>query len=225
MYRSLFCILAIPVWGCATTNLASSAPAYQYCQADPVRLEARSEELSRIAQADQNDRKNWEQKGPRDLQEIAKRDEGRRMRVGQIYGEGCFSKSSDYAAAALVYQHGNVPDHFYQTFVWAKRAVELGDPGQKRMMALGIDRYLVNVGRKQLFGSQATKSDFKSDSCWCLQQVEKSFPDHKRKEQAGKNLTEAFDWLKELNSGTTCPNLECEQPLKPSPEGTVPGLW
>ncbi|MGH8537891.1 MAG: hypothetical protein ACREXM_15890 [Gammaproteobacteria bacterium] len=93
------------------------------------------------------------------------------------------------------------------------------------MMALGIDRYLVNMGQKQLFGSQAAKPDFKPDTCWCLQKVEDSFPDKLRKEYTGKTLTEAFDWLKELNEGKTCPNTECSADLKPPPKGTVPGFW
>ena len=159
------------------------------------------------------------------MTEVARRDVVRRQRIGEIFGEGCFSKAEDYAAAALVYQHGDVPDHFYQTFLWSKRAVELGDENQKRMMALGIDRYLVNIGQKQLFGSQATLPDFKPETCWCLQKIEQSFPDKRRKEIAGKSLSEAFLWLKELNQGKTCQSLECAAELKPSPKGTVPGFW
>lgn len=90
-------------------------------------------------------------------------------------------------------------------------------------MALGIDRYLVNIGQKQLFGTQATKLD--SEVCWCIQQVETSFPDELRKRYAGKSYAEALAWLKILNAEKNCPNKECTQELKPSPQGTVPGLW
>ncbi len=45
---------------------------------------------------------------------------------------------------------------FFQTFIWAKKAVELGDPSQKRLMAMSIDRYLINIGHKQLFATQAS---------------------------------------------------------------------
>jgi hypothetical protein len=198
---------------------------YISCSQDPQKLEARSQELSQIVKADQDERADFPSKTPEEMQEMMKQDVLRRKRVGEIFGEGCFSKAQDFAAAALVYQHGDVPEHFFQTFLWAKRAVELGDPSQKRMMALGIDRYLINIGKKQLFGSQATKGDTSPDGCWCLQQVEESFPDQLRKSQTGKNLSEALEWVQELNAGKNCPSQQCTKELKPSPKGTVPGLW
>jgi hypothetical protein len=46
----------------------------------------------------------------------------------------------------------------------------------------------VNLGKKQLFGSQANLPDVdKPGACWCLDQVEGTFPDRTRKEIAGKN--------------------------------------
>ncbi len=91
-------------------------------------------------------------------------------------------------------------------------------------MALGIDRYLVNIGKKQLFASQATKED-SAEACWCLQQVEENFPDHLRKIQAGQNLREALNWVQELNAGKNCPSQQCTKELQPSPKGSVPGFW
>ncbi len=204
---------------------AHAATPFVSCQEDKPRLELRSKELQTLVKADQDDRDDFQSKSSDDMNEVIKRDESRRKRVGEIFGEGCFSKPEDYAAAALVYQHGNTPDHFFQTYIWSKRAVDLGDPTQRRMMALGLDRYLVNIGQKQLFGSQAIKPDFKPDTCWCLQQVETSFPDKLRKLYAGKTYTEALDWLKELNAGKICPNKECSAQIKPSPKSSVPGFW
>ena len=218
--------VCIVMSGCAHVPEAHAAPSFHSCREDKVRLEARSRELQVIVKADQDDRQDWQNKTSDEMLEVVKRDEIRRKRVGEIFGEGCFSTAEDYAAAALVYQHGDTPDHFYQTFIWSKRGVELGDEKQKRMMALGIDRYLVNIGQKELFGSQASKPDYKPETCWCIQKVERSFPDKLRKEIAGKNLTEAFDWLKELNANNkSCPNTECTAELKPSLKGTVPGFW
>ncbi len=145
------------------------------CKEDKDHLERRSQELQSIVQADQDDRKDWKNKTPAEIEKVVSRDEIRRMRVGEIFGKGCFSKAADYAAAALVFQHGNSADHFFQTYIWSKRGVDLGDSNQKRMMALGIDGYLVNVGKKQLFATQATKPDL--EACWCLHQVESNFPD------------------------------------------------
>lgn len=217
----LFLILLFFISSCTSAQTGNYIP----CSQDLRRLEARSKELAQIVKDDQHDRENFSSKTPEEMQEMVKHDVVRRKRVGEIFGEGCFSKAKDFAAAALVYQHGDVPEHFFQTFIWAKRAVELGDPTQKRMMALGIDRYLVNIGKKQLFGSQATKDGLTAEACWCLQQVEESFPDHLRKSHTGKSLKEAMEWVQELNAGKSCPDQQCTKELQSSPKGTVPGFW
>jgi hypothetical protein len=217
----IFLLIIIFISSCASTQTGHYTP----CSQDQQRLEARSKELVKIVKADQDDREDFLTRTPEEIQEIVKRDVLRRKRVGEIFGEGCFSKAQDFAAAALVYQHGDVPEHFFQAFIWAKRAVELGDYTQKRMMALGIDRYLVNIGKKQLFGSQAKKDNLTAESCLCLEQVEESFPDHLRKMQSGKNFKEALEWIGELNTGKDCPHQLCTNELRPSPKGTVPGFW
>jgi len=217
-------VFSLLLAGCAVTSHAS-ASTFKPCYEDKPRLELRSIELSKIVKADQDDREDFFDKTPEEMQKILKRDEQRRQRVGEIFGEGCFSKAHDFAAAALVYQHGNVPEHFLQAFMWAKRAMELGDASQKRLMALAIDRYLVNIGHKQLFGSQASKPGMTPKTCWCLEQVEASFPDKLRSDIAGKSLKEAFDWLDDLNKGLNCPKAECLKNLKDTPVGTLPGFW
>jgi hypothetical protein len=217
----LFPILLLSISSCASAQTGH----YVACSQDPQKLEARSRELARIVKSDQDERADFQSKTPEEMQEMTKHDLSRCKRIGEIFGEGCFSKAQDFAAAALIYQHGDVPEHFFQTFLWAKRAVELGDHSQQRMMALEIDRFLVNVGKKQLFGSQATKDGTTPDDCWCLQQVEESFPDHLRKSQAGKNLSEALEWVQTLNAGKSCPIQQCTKELHSSPMGTVPGFW
>ena len=208
-----------------SSELSAAPDGNMSCTDDKALQEKRSLELLAIVSADQKDRLNWEGKSPEEYLKISKRDKQRRMRVGEIFGEGCFRKAADFASAALVYQHGNVPEHFFQTFLWAKRAVELGDQSQKRLMALGIDRYLVNIGQKQLFGSQASKPDLNPKSCYCLQQVEGSFPESLRQEYLGRSLKDQWLWLKDMNQGNTCPSQECPATLKASPAGSIPGFW
>jgi len=185
---------------------------------DSPTYEKRSKELQEIVKADQDDR----QKIPLS-QDVISRDIARRMRVGEIFGEGCFKSAADFSAAALVYQHGSVSDHFFQTFIWSKRAVELGDVSQKVLMAWGLDRYLVNLGKKQLFASQFYQFN---GGCWCLQPVEESFPDKKRIEYTKHPLADSFKGVDRMNKGTKCPAAtECSTPLSASPAGTVPGFW
>jgi hypothetical protein len=199
-------------------NIACSQTMLGLCESSTYDL--RSKEIQEIVKADQLDRKSGTL--PPDL---LLRDQKRRMRIGEIFGEGCLKSSADFSASALIYQHGTVPEHFFQTFLWSKRAIELGDPSQKRLMALGIDRFLVNIGKKQLFASQAFKISALG-SCWCLQPIEETFPESRRVEFMGQTKDEAFKWVDQLNSGTNCePAKECSTTLNSSPAGTVPGFW
>ncbi len=199
----------------------SSSP----CAEDGARRKARGDELQKLVRADQEDRKDWQAWTPAESANVGLRDLARRKRVGEIFGEGCFSTAEDYAAAALIFQHGDAPDHYYQVFVWARRAVELGDSKQKDLMAIGLDRYLVSVGRKQLFASQAFQSG--PGGCFCLQPVEPSFSDEKRGEWTERTLKGGFQWVDSLNAAAKkCPPAqECAKPLAPSPRGSVPGFW
>jgi hypothetical protein len=195
------------------------------CFRSDARKKLRSQELQDLVNADQADRQDWSKLSSQQLLEVSRRDVARRKRVGEIFGEGCFETARDYAAAALVFQHGDRPDHFLQTFLWSKRGVELGDIRQRRMMALGLDRYLVNIGHKQLFASQASTPP-NGDNCYCLDPVEPSFPQKFRTEYLGRSIEQSLKWVNELNDGKGCaPAKECEKPLKPSPRGTVPGFW
>jgi hypothetical protein len=197
------------------------------CLDDAPRRLARSAELLQLERADLDDRKDeyHSDKWTEDqIEVLRKRDLARRGRVAEIFAEGCFSTAADYRAAALVFQHGDAPDHHFQTFLWSKRGVEAGDASQKKMMAYGIDRYLVGVGKKQLFGSQ---SYAEGSSCHCEQPVEPSFPKELRKGYVDWTLDQRLKWVQNVaDEGKHCPPVaECTTPLAPSPRGTVPGFW
>ena len=83
-----------------------------------------------------------------DWSKVTPRDLARRIKVASIFAEGCFKSAADYASAAMVFQHGTAADHFYQTFIWANKAVQLGDESQRWLTAAGLDRYLVALGQK-----------------------------------------------------------------------------
>lgn len=213
---------------CITTRTLA-AENFHSCQQDPSRLEQRSKELQGIVKADQDERQNpehlWDQilADPSLASELQSRDTLRRMRVAKIFAEGCFSKAEDYAAAALVFQHGDVPEHYFQAFIWAKRGVELGHAQSKHLVALTIDRYLVNTKRKQLFGSQAVKPQ--GEDCWCLYPVEAAFTDALRVTYTGKTIQAQRDWLLGLNRGKICPRVECDMVFASPRAGDAPGIW
>jgi len=208
-----------------TTGMEQVAP----CLINKKIQEARSKELKKLYDADQVDRAFFEAhpEKPQPEEEVikmGKRDLSRRKRVGEILGEGCLSGSEDYKSAAMIFQHGNHPDHFFQAFVWAKKSFDLGDTSQKKIVALAADRYLVSMGQKQLFGSQAFKAQTMG-SCFCIQPIEENFPDNIRVEYTGKTSQQALDWLDTLNSGHDCPKQECDTKLKPTPKGSLSGFW
>ena len=182
-------------------------------------------ELNEIVKADQADRVgviDWKVVSPRDLIRI--------KRVAEIFAEGGLRSSQDYAAAALVFQHGTVPDHYYQAYLWSKRAFELGDvamkPSQKSMMVNAIDRYLINLGYKQLFGAQTFRGQGPG-ACHCLAPVENGLSEHERINYCGKSLQDRVDLLHENNK--SLPNCEkalfCVKDLKTPPKGMFPGVW
>lgn len=199
------------------------------CLSDAKLQQKRSRELQQLVQQDQNDRK---QDGrislnpQNDWNKIAANDLAHLKMVEQIAAENCLNSSQDYLAASLIYQHGTTSQHYYQAYLWAREAAELGNANAKNMMALTIDRYLVSTGRKQLFGSQFLIKDVKSNqSCYCIQEIETSFPDSLRKKLSGYTLQErAAIYRKLLQKQKYC-QTPCGSSLKPTPKNSVPGLW
>ncbi len=215
------CILSFGICGQAF----SEKGVYQTCLNNPTIQSERSDELKKLFESDQREREEMGQANPEDLIHIAKNDLLRRKRVGEIFAEGCFKTPGDYLSAALIYQHGDVPDHYMQAFIWAKEAVELGEPNAKSLMAVAIDRYLVSVGKKQLCGTQASVVFDSSAPCYCLQPVELGFPDDRRQTECGRSLNESFEWLASLNASNNCPNTYCDQALRKVPKGSIIGFW
>jgi hypothetical protein len=147
------------------------------------------------------------------------------MRVGEIFGEGCMLSADDFYSGAIVYQHGDRPEHFFQTYVWANRALELGKEDARIWTALGIDRYLVNYGKKQLFATQFFKPDLKPETCFWLEQTEAAFPDDRRKSITGRSYNDSLSYLNELNKGLNCEAKQCDKPLAHTSPGSLPGVW
>ncbi|MCD6040112.1 MAG: Uncharacterized protein K0S27_1512 [Gammaproteobacteria bacterium] len=196
------------------------------CVNNAVKQQARSKELQKLANADQRDRDNWMRMRSPEIMAVSRNDIKRRKRVGEIFGEGCLKSANDYYAAALIYQHGDTPDHYYQTYLWATHAAALGNIEGKPLAAMAIDRYLVSIGKKQLFGSQFFAAGAPSpNQCYCMQPVEPSFSDRFRKKYSGYSLRERYDLLASINKGKDCLNIECNSQLQNTPKGSVPGLW
>jgi hypothetical protein len=223
--------LAVLILAASRMSHSAPMPTGAPCLDSEVQTQ-RSLELQRLRKEDQLDRK-WQedlQRGNQPSYEImenmSKNDLKRRMRVGEIFGEGCFKSAADYEAAGIVYQHGSTPNHYFQAFVWFKEALDLGGLTLKAEMAMAIDRYLVAIGHKQLFGTQAFQKNV--GECFCIQPIERSFPQNLRDEYRGGEdaAYTGLSLLKSLNGpASSCPVAYCRASLRSTPKGTVPGFW
>lgn len=200
----------------------AAVPVVRAADADPCAGAAA--EIKSLRDADQADRSSGH-KSPEDWVGISARDRVRRERVGRLAADGCLHTPADYLAAALVYQHGDAPDDYLQTYRWSMKAVELGDRKGLELAALGLDRYLMNTGRKQVYASQA-RSMPETPDCSCLWPVEETSTDDDRRGHFRPTLAEALKWVGELNKDKpSCgPPAFCPVRAAPTPRGSIPGV-
>ncbi len=123
-------------------------------------------EMQAIVDADQADREP-------DLKDLdwaamAERDGSRRARVRALLDAGELRTGTDFANAALVFQHGATADDILLAHVLAMTAVAQGHDS-RRMAAMTLDRYLGHVGQSQVFGTQFSTSDVNDAAQWTLE--------------------------------------------------------
>jgi hypothetical protein len=190
--------------------------------------QSRSRELTHLLVDVRQDREETNGELPKNKKEkdkLEKRNLERRKRVKQIYTEGCFKSAKDYANAAEIYWHGSTVNDYYQAYLWQRRAGEISNDND--MVAKAIDAYLLATERKQLFGSQISIEYLPSkEPCLCTAPVESSFPDSLRKSYSGYSLKERHD-LAAIGTGIKkdCPMSCDDSALKPTPRGSIPGIW
>ncbi|HYO15248.1 MAG TPA: hypothetical protein VE685_18785 [Thermoanaerobaculia bacterium] len=168
-------------------------------------VEARSEaykkgsnaELERLYTEDQADRAQ----GPNakiDWEAVSKRDEERRKRVLEILEAGGAKTAADYHHAAMVFQHGDTLDDYDRAHKLAAKAAELDPehPGAKWLAAAAKDRWLMNQGKPQLYGTQFKMVDGK----WVLWDVDPSVTDEERAKWDCPPLEVARKRAEELNA-------------------------
>jgi len=114
-----------------------------------VQYSAAKKELIEISESDQADRVTV-------TPEMSENDTKRRAKVAAIAAQGCLKDKDDYFTAAVIFQHGTLPEHYLQAIAYAGKSAELGHPVGGPMREATIDRYLMSLGYKQIFGSQVT---------------------------------------------------------------------
>jgi hypothetical protein len=160
-------------------------------------------ELERLYNEDQADRAP--EMGKVDWSVVGKRDEERRKRVLEIVAQGGAKEAADYYHAAMVLQHGQSPEDFDRAHQWSSKAAELDSdyPGARWLAAASKDRWLMNLGKPQLYGTQ-----FKRDpnGPWYLWQVDPSITDEERAKWDVPPLARAKARVETLNAGTFQPH-------------------
>lgn len=155
---------------------------------------------------------------------MTERDTARRVEVARIFAEGCFETGRDYHNAALVFQHGPTPEHHYQTWVWATRAVALGDAEAAWLIPRSIDRYLMISGYKQLFATNLSRPFNGSDAgIWCVWPVVAAVDDEQWAAMGVRSLAEQLEVARGMNEGGE--GRECAMDLPDPPAGSFPGIW
>lgn len=119
-----------------------------------------NEELRRFFKEDQDDRKMSNRS------ELRARDRARRLRVEQLIHEGAVQTPEDYFHAALIFQHGEVLDHYWKAHELARVAAAGGFSGARWLAAAAYDRWLMSQGRPQKYGTQYIRDESGSRTLW-----------------------------------------------------------
>lgn len=141
--------------GLAMTALClapSQAQAQQMPSATAVPAKWRTNaEMTAIFDADQADRADamkidWSMVGPRD--------QARAARTKALLDSGALESGEDFYHAAFVFQHGRTPEDHLLAHVLAIVAVARGRSDATWIAAATLDRYLQDIGQKQIYGTQ-----------------------------------------------------------------------
>jgi hypothetical protein len=109
-----------------------------------------SEEMKAIFTEDQRVRKA----ANIDWNTVNKTDQERRDQTRKLLAAGALHTGKDYEEAAFVFQHGDEAEDYLLAHTLAMVAVSKGDSAAIWIAAATLDRYLKQIGQKQVFGTQ-----------------------------------------------------------------------
>lgn len=131
---------------------------------EPATPVASNAEMQRLFAEDQADRKA----APNiDWKVVAPRDEARRAATRRLLAEGALRTAEDYRAAAFIFQHGSAPGDYLLAHTLAMVAVAKGDAKALWIASATLDRYLINTGHQQIYGTQYSKPS--ATAAWTME--------------------------------------------------------
>ena len=153
-------------------------------------------ELKEMYESDQDDRKDWRTRKT-NWAVVGPRDKARLNRVEELYSQRLLRTADDLMNAAMIYQHGDKPEHYRKAMELAQKAGGLGHPEGKKFSALAEDRYLLESGKAQIWGTQFTRHT--ADEPWKIREpFDRNAKTDKEREEIG--LPSPENRLKDLNS-------------------------
>ena len=153
-----------------------------------------NEELKRLHDEDQSDR------APTDVDWaiVSPRDKARQSRVKELYLQNRLQTASDYYHSAMILQHGDAPEDFLLAHEFCVLAISKGknDKEARWLAASSEDRFLMNIGRPQRFGTQFHSE---GNGPFRLYTVDSGVTDETRREMGVHSLADAKAHEVELN--------------------------
>lgn len=152
-----------------------------------------NKELAEIYAADQGDR----QSGNIDWAQVSRRDSLRRVRVHQLLDSNKVVTSNDYKNAAMVFQHGKDSVDYSMAVRLMERSVALDSSANKWLLAAATDRYLLSIGKPQIYGTQYHR---RNGEPWKLAEMDTTkITDAERIEFGVETLAEQREKVKRMN--------------------------
>ena len=156
-----------------------------------------NEELKRLCAEDQSDRTPPKGKAI-DWAIVSPRDKSRLKRVKELYMQNLLQTANDYDCAATVLQHGDMPEDSLLAHEFWVVAISKGknDKDTLSLAAASEDRFLMNIGRPQRFGTQLRSVD---NGPLMLYPVDGGVSDELRRLMGGHSLAEIKARVLEMN--------------------------
>lgn len=152
--------------------------------------EAREKNAPNAAVSGEASRVYWEK--------VSIEDHRRQAEVMGFLQKGELNSADDLYHAAMIFQHGNCPEHFKLANLLAEKAMDRGSDAAKWLYAATLDRYLMSQEKPQKFGTQfVTAGD---TGTWKLYDCDPTTTDEERARYKVPSLAIQKQKLEKLNS-------------------------
>ncbi|TSB03938.1 hypothetical protein [Sphingorhabdus contaminans] len=114
-----------------------------------------NDEVRKLFLDDQNDRKS----GRLSELEIKKRDQLRISQLSKLIDDNRLKSGRDFYYAAFIFQHSETPQDYLRAHSFAMTALMRNEPDAAWIAAASLDRYLLAIGKKQIYGTQTVRAE------------------------------------------------------------------